>query len=399
MHGGTGVPDPLRGDAREDASDAALDGDGVRDAAEGASDHAVHVHGATKRFGRRQVLHGTTFTVRRQEIVGFVGPNGAGKTTCLRLLVGLVRRDGGQVHVLGSDPARDSLAIRRRCCYLSGETSLYQHMTGAQFLRFALRFYPRLRHDLQREMLDRFALPLGRRIRAYSAGMKQKLALIATLVPDVDLYVLDEPDRMLDAPARSYLREVLAGLRTAGKTILLSSHHLTEIEALVDRLVVLLDGRVVPAQRVQRAQAVLRRQVRLRLPPGAAVPAGGRAVHVDPDGTLHLDVGPEPLLWIGGLDRRQVAAAETGNVRLEDLYRELLRDDAGGDAAGDVRDHGARDVRGILGARDASGARADQGEAGWSERDHARPCCDPCRGEGRCACTCHPARRHEDTAR
>ena len=117
----------------------------------------------------------------------------------LRTLIGLVRRDGGEVRVLGLDPRDDSLAIRRRVSYLPGETGVYLQMTGRQFLDFALGFHARRQQDLLDRLLAAFALPLDKKVRSYSAGMKQKLGLCAVLVPDVEVYLLDEPDRALDA--------------------------------------------------------------------------------------------------------------------------------------------------------------------------------------------------------
>ena len=128
-------------------------------------------------------------------------------------------------------------------------------MTGASFLKFALGFYPDHSLDLKDRLLEQFDLPLNKKVRSYSAGMKQKLMLIATLVPDVDLYLLDEPDRALDASVRFYLRDVLREMKDTGKTIVLSSHHLSEVETLADRLEFLLNGRLVPESRLARARA------------------------------------------------------------------------------------------------------------------------------------------------
>src|SRR5690606_21191538 len=166
------------------------------------SHHVIELTSVQKSYEHRAVLHDIHLAVPKGQLLGLVGPNGAGKSTLLRLLVGLVQRSAGKVQVAGHDPALDSLAIRRRCCYLPGETGVYQQMTGAGFLKFALGFYPEQSLDLKERLLTEFALPLNKRVRSYSAGMKQKLALVAALVPDVDLYLLDEPDRALDASVR-----------------------------------------------------------------------------------------------------------------------------------------------------------------------------------------------------
>ena len=287
------------------------------------TDTVTLVRGLSKAFGDKQVLCDVDLSLAPGEVVGFVGPNGAGKTTCLRCLVGLVFRDHGAVDVFGMDPARDPVAIRRLCSYLPGETSIYRGMTGAEFLSFALHLYPAQQHDVRSTMMEHFDLPLNRKVRHYSAGMKQKLALLATLVPDVPMYILDEPDRALDATSRFFLRDVLLHLREKGKTILLSSHHLTEVEFVAHRLIFLVQGRVVAQDRVAAARDVLRRQVRLRLREGAQLPGGARAMGSEPDGTIIVRTEEDPLDWLQALPADQVISAEVGITRLEDLYRQL----------------------------------------------------------------------------
>jgi ABC-2 type transport system ATP-binding protein len=281
------------------------------------------LHGVTKSFGPRRALDRVSLAVGHGEVVGLIGPNGSGKTTLLRILVGLAWRDAGDATLFGFDPAHDGLPIRRRTSYLPGETSLYGGMTGRAFLDFALAPYPRRHDDLLAEMLRRFELPLRRRIRSYSAGMKQKLALLATLAPAVELYLLDEPDRALDASARLELRALLGALRERGATLLLSSHHLSEVEALAQRLEFLIGGRLIPAAEVEAARAELRAEVRLRLAPGTPLPPGAVAAETAGDGLLRVRVAGEPLRWLQQFAPEQVLAAELGMTRLEDLYRRL----------------------------------------------------------------------------
>ncbi|MGC6489152.1 MAG: ABC transporter ATP-binding protein [Planctomycetota bacterium] len=297
---------------------------------------AIDVRGLRKQFGERAVLRGVDLRVEPGQLLGLIGPNGAGKSTLLRTLVGLVPRTAGEVALFGLDPATSSLEIRRRASYLPGETGVYQQMRGAAFLEFALGFYPRLDEALQDQLLDAFSLPLDQRVRAYSAGMKQKLALVATLAPDVDLYLLDEPDRALDASVRFFLRDVLRQLKARGKTVVLSSHHLSEVETLADRLEFLLDGALVPAARVQRARAALRRRPRVRLRPGHALPAGATLVRREPDGVLVVATDGDAVGWLQRADADAVLSAEIGVDRLEDLYQLLLEADAE-DAAGGAR--------------------------------------------------------------
>lgn len=293
---------------------------------------AIEATGLSKRYGDRTVLHGVDFRVERGALVGLIGPNGAGKSTMLRAFVGMIRRDGGDVRVLDLDPATDGLEVRRLVAYLPGETSVYHQMTGQQFLDFALSFHARRQERLARDLVDLFQLPLQRRVRSYSAGMKQKLAILATLVPDVQLYLLDEPDRALDASVRFELRAVLQQLVRDGRTILLSSHHLSEVETLAHRLEFLLAGRLVDATRIEAVRGRLRRRVRLRLTAGQTLPPGSRLLGTEPDDTIVLETDGPPLEFLRLLPPAAVLAAEIGMVRLEELYQLLL--DANGAAAG-----------------------------------------------------------------
>tara|TARA_R110002072_G_scaffold87129_3_gene196640 strand:- start:53325 stop:54254 length:930 start_codon:yes stop_codon:yes gene_type:complete len=292
------------------------------------SDAVIQIAGLQKAYDQRDVLRGIDLSVTEGQLLGLIGPNGAGKSTLLRCLVGMVQRSGGELSVFGHDPAKHSLAIRRRACYLPGETGIYHQMTGAGFLKFALGFYPKQSLDLKQSLLEQFDLPLHKRVRSYSAGMKQKLALIASLVPDVDLYLLDEPDRALDASVRFYLRDVLRTLKDAGKTIVLSSHHLSEVETLADRLEFLLSGRFVSEQRLSRARGQLRKRPRIRLRAGCELPPGAHLLRREPDDMLVVETTDDPLKWLRSLPEGDVVSAEIGIDRLEDLYQLLLSDQA-----------------------------------------------------------------------
>lgn len=283
----------------------------------------VALDGVTLSFGKRPALRGVTLRVEPGESVSFIGPNGSGKSTCLRLLIGLAFRDSGAATVLGMDPDRDSAAIRRNCCYLPGETSLYPMMTGAQLLEFAHSGYPRRDEALSRRMLEFFDLPLQRKVYEYSAGMKQKLALLVTLVPDVDLYLLDEPDRNLDGATQDFMREVIAHLRERGKTVLFSSHQLGEIGNLAHRLIFMSDGHVIDDDEVREVKETLNNEVRIRLTPGTRLPDGAEEIIHDPDGWIRVRTTDHPLRWLAQLDPEQIVAVDLGSDRLDVLYRRL----------------------------------------------------------------------------
>jgi len=289
------------------------------------TDRVVELSKVGKIFGDRQVLSDVTMHVDRGEVVGFVGPNGAGKTTSLRILVGLSFRDCGSVQVLGMDPEPDALSIRRRCCYLPGETSLYHNLTGREVLDFSLGFYGSIDTAFERRIREAFGLPLEQKVRKYSAGMKQQLALMATLIPDVELYILDEPDRNLDPAARWVLRDLIADLQQRQKSVIFSSHHLAELDAVAKRLVFLLDGEIVDPAEIDAARRALRTELRLRLTGGTELPGGTDSVHREPDGTLRVRTKGEPLTWLSQIDSAHVVSVEVGATRLDRIYQVLTR--------------------------------------------------------------------------
>src|SRR6266567_3857444 len=196
---------------------------------------AISVSGLVKNFGTTRALDHLELTVSAGEVHGFLGPNGAGKTTTIRVLLGLLRRDGGQVSMLGGDPWRDTVSLHRRLAYVPGEVNLWPNLTGGEVID--------LLGSLRGDLLDRFALDPTKRCRAYSKGNRQKVALVAAFASDVELYLLDEPTSGLDPLMETVFQDVVRELREAGRTVLLSSHILSEVEALCDRVTIVRAGR------------------------------------------------------------------------------------------------------------------------------------------------------------
>jgi ABC-2 type transport system ATP-binding protein len=209
------------------------------------SDLAIDVRGLTKSFGSTKALDGLDLAVERGEVHGFLGPNGAGKTTTLRVLLGAVRADSGTATVLGLDPWRDVSTLHARLSYVPGDVSLWPSLTGGEVIDLLGRLQGG--HDAKRraELLDRFDLDPTKKARSYSKGNRQKVALVAALASDAELYLLDEPTSGLDPLMEETFREYVVRLRAEGKTILLSSHILSEAEALSDRISIIREGRVV----------------------------------------------------------------------------------------------------------------------------------------------------------
>ena len=205
---------------------------------------AIAVSGLVKDFGpRTRALDHLDLEVRAGEVHGFLGPNGAGKTTTIRVLLGLLRADGGHVELLGGDPRRDSVALHRRLAYVPGEVNLWPNLTGGEVIDLLGDL--RGGSDLARseELLERFQLDPTKKIRSYSKGNRQKVALVAAFSSDVELYLLDEPTSGLDPLMEAVFQDVVQELRASGRSVLLSSHILSEVEALCDRVTIIREGR------------------------------------------------------------------------------------------------------------------------------------------------------------
>ncbi|NUS41477.1 MAG: ABC transporter ATP-binding protein [Terrabacter sp.] len=205
---------------------------------------AISLDGLVKDFGPQvRALDHLDLRVEEGEVHGFLGPNGAGKTTTIRVLLGMLRADEGRLSLLGADPWRDTVQLHRRLAYVPGEVNLWPNLTGGEVIDVlgALRggLDPRRRDEL----LERFRLDPTKRIRAYSKGNRQKVALVAAFSSDVELYLLDEPTSGLDPLMEAVFQDVVQELRAQGRSILLSSHILSEVEALCDRVTIIRAGR------------------------------------------------------------------------------------------------------------------------------------------------------------
>ncbi|KOU79736.1 ABC transporter [Streptomyces sp. XY413] len=206
---------------------------------------AISVVGLHKAFGRTRALDGLDLSVTTGEVHGFLGPNGAGKSTTIRVLLGLLRADSGAAELLGGDPWADAVPLHRRVAYVPGDVTLWRNLSGGE----VIDLYGRLRGGLDRarraELVERFELDPTKKGRTYSKGNRQKVALVAAFASDAELLVLDEPTSGLDPLMEGVFQSCVAEARAAGRTVLLSSHILSEVEALCDRVSIVRQGRTV----------------------------------------------------------------------------------------------------------------------------------------------------------
>jgi ABC-2 type transport system ATP-binding protein len=206
---------------------------------------AISISGLRKSFGRALALDDLDLSVAAGEVHGFLGPNGAGKSTTIRVLLGLLRADAGEVSLLGRHPWQDAVALHRHLAYVPGDVNLWPNLTGGE----AIDLFGALRGGLderrRKDLVERFQLDPSKKARTYSKGNRQKVAVVAAFASDVELYILDEPTSGLDPLMEAVFQECVREVKSQGKTVLLSSHIFSEVEALCDRVSIIREGRTV----------------------------------------------------------------------------------------------------------------------------------------------------------
>lgn len=198
-----------------------------------------------KTFGPTRALDGLDLEVQAGEVHGFLGPNGSGKTVTMRIVLGLLRQDSGRVQLLGRDPWRDAVELHRRLAYVPGDTNLWPTLTGGEVIDLLGSLRGGLDSRRRDELIERFDLDPRKHARSYSKGNRQKVALVAALASDAELFILDEPTAGLDPLMEAVFRECIHEVRARGATVLLSSHLLAEVESLCDRITIIRRGRTV----------------------------------------------------------------------------------------------------------------------------------------------------------
>ncbi|MGE7923927.1 ATP-binding cassette domain-containing protein [Viridibacillus arvi] len=205
----------------------------------------VEVRGLQKKFGKFQALSDVTFTVRAGEVVGFIGPNGAGKSTTIRILLGIIKRDMGNAVIFGKDVWKESLEIHKRISYVPGDVSLWGNLTGGEIIDLFIKLHGNGNKQKRDYLIKRFELDPKKKAKGYSKGNRQKVGLIAALSVESDLYIFDEPTSGLDPLMEQVFQEEVENIKAAGKAILLSSHILSEVERLADKVVIIRQGEIV----------------------------------------------------------------------------------------------------------------------------------------------------------
>lgn len=304
----------------------------------------IEIRELVKEFGSLRALDGLDLTVERGEVHGFLGPNGAGKSTTIRVLLGLLRKDGGEARLLGGDPWRQAAELHARLAYVPGDVNLWPNLTGGEVIDLLGRLRGGLDERRRADLLECFDLDPTKKGRSYSKGNRQKVALVAALASDVELLLLDEPTSGLDPLMEAVFRDCIDDFRSEGHSVLLSSHILAEVEHLCDRVSIIRAGRCVESGTLAGLRHLTRTSITADL---ATVPAGLAdlpGVHdVDVDNhRVHLEVDTTALdavldlLQTGG-----VRSLESQPPTLEDLFLRHYVDHAETERA----DRAGEDVR------------------------------------------------------
>lgn len=305
----------------------------------------IAVDGLVKSFGAVRALDGLNLQVEAGEVHGFLGPNGSGKSTTIRVLLGLLRGDAGDVRLLDGDPWRDAVALHRRLAYVPGDVNLWPNLSGGEAIDLFGALRGGLNHRRRDELLERFDLDPTKKCRAYSKGNRQKVAIVAAFASDVELYVLDEPTSGLDPLMEAVFQEEVRRLTGNGATVLLSSHVLAEVEALCDRVSIIRAGRTVESGSLSELRHLARTTVTVetvRPLTGVAELPGVHEVRAV-DGRVRLEVEPEHLdALLAHLIRFEVRALVSAPPTVEELF---LRHYDGADDGRAAADSGAEQAR------------------------------------------------------
>lgn len=323
------------------------------------SDQVIRAEGLVKTFGSFRALDGLDLTVTRGEVHGFLGPNGAGKSTTIRILLGLMRKDGGEIRLFGEDPWRKAPELHRRLAYVPGDIFLWPGLSGGKCIDILARAHGGIREDRRAELIDRFDLDPTKRARDYSKGNRQKVSLIAALAADVELLILDEPTSGLDPLMEKAFQQTIRERRAEGVTVLLSSHILAEVEALADRVSIIRKGLTVSSGTLTDLRRHTRTNVRavtFRRAELEGMPGVGDLEQEQHEGRIEarLTVDPEALgKVVGRVHAAGVEALTVTPPSLDALFLDAYED------RGVQSNHEAHDDREARDGRQERDSRED----------------------------------------
>ncbi len=290
------------------------------------SDPAIHMEGLSKQYGRGKIpaLDSLDLRVNQGEIFGYLGPNGAGKTTTIRLLLDIIHPSGGRASVLGMDSHSESIALHRRIGFLPGDLNLWEGMSGRQVVNYIGRIRGGVNTAYVDELTTRLALDLSKTVRSYSTGNRRKLGLVLALMNKPELLILDEPTNGLDPLVQQTFHQLMIETRNEGRTVFLSSHVLSEVQAICERVAILRDGKLQAVERVSDLMRVrfqwITMHFREAIDPGKLAGVPGVSEVSDVDGALHFKLTGDFDPVLRAVSDRYVTSLHAQEPSLEEIF-------------------------------------------------------------------------------
>lgn len=283
----------------------------------------VTVTDLTKKFGRFTALDGVNLEVNEGEIFGFIGPNGAGKSTTIRVLLGILKATKGEAKIFGKDAWSDAVDIHKRIAYVPGDVNLWPNLTGGEVIDLFVKLRGGNHSSRREELIKRFNLDPSKKCRTYSKGNRQKVALIAAFSSDADLYILDEPTSGLDPLMEQVFQQCVMEAKQAGKSVLLSSHILSEVERLCDRVGIIRQGKIIETGSLSGLRHLTRTNLLVETKEPITAIHELKGVHEieNKDGALSFQVDTEELdAVIKHISQFGIVKLESAPPTLEDLF-------------------------------------------------------------------------------
>jgi len=283
----------------------------------------LEMNNVTKKFGHFTALDGVNLEVKRGEVVGFIGPNGAGKSTSIRTILGIYQATEGQVSVFGKDAWKDSVEIHKKISYVPGDVNLWPNLSGGEVIDLFIKLQGSKNTKKRDELLERFNLDPAKKCRTYSKGNRQKVALVAAFASNADLFILDEPTSGLDPLMEKVFHECVLDVKKAGKSVLLSSHILSEVEKLCDKVSIIRNGKIIESGTLNELRHLTRTNIVVQtatpMPDIKNVPGVHELKITENETSFQLD--PEETSNVMSyMSQHDILKLESNAIPLEDLF-------------------------------------------------------------------------------
>lgn len=292
----------------------------------------LNVSNLTKKFGKFTALDGIDLEVNKGEVNGFIGPNGAGKTTTIRVILGILKVTQGKATVFGKDAWKDAVEIHKNLAYVPGEVNLWPNLTGGEVIDLFVKLRGSNNVSRREELIERFDLDPSKKCRTYSKGNRQKVSLIAAFASDADLYLLDEPTSGLDPLMEKVFQEYVMEAKEQGKSILLSSHILSEVEKLCDKVSIIRQGKIIESGSLEELRHLTRTRIELETKDSVDSLNKVKGVHdlEKNDKTIYFQVDTEELANVmRHVSQFDIVKLESAPPTLEDLFMKHYKGDGG----------------------------------------------------------------------